>query len=81
MRRSAPGHHVGLVPGLGEDAMDSLVGSDVLTQRANGAVAQHGGVERVATQFRVSGSMGGFAVVGHLHLLNGDGIHRLDVSR
>ena len=38
----------GLSPAVGEDAVDALVGADVLAQRGDVHVAEHRGVERVA---------------------------------
>ena len=42
------GHDVGLVPAVGEHAVDPLARADVLAQRGDGHVAEHRRVERVA---------------------------------
>ena len=57
------GHDVRLVAGVGEDAVDALVGQDVLAQGGDVHVAEHGGVERVAPLVRERGGVGGLALV------------------
>ena len=55
------GHDVRLLPRLEEDAVDALVGQDVLPQGGDVEVAEHRGVEGVAAAVREGGRVGGLA--------------------
>ena len=52
LRGGVTGHHVGLLPRVGEDAVHPFVVADVLAQRGDVDVAEDRGVERVAAQVR-----------------------------
>ena len=58
------GHDVRACRRLGEDAVDALVGPDVLAQRGHVHVAEHRGVEGVAALLRGGRGVGGLPVVG-----------------
>ena len=65
------GDDVGLVAGLGEHAVDTLVVAHVLAQGRHRVVAEHGGVEGVASPVREGGGVGALAEV--LDFPRGDG--------
>ena len=65
----------GFSPRLEEHAVDPLVGQDVLPQGGDVEVAEHGGVEGVATPVREGRGVGGLAGVGGDELLDGDHLH------
>ena len=69
------GDDVGLVAGLGEHAVDALVGLDVLAQGGHRVVAEHGGVEGVAAPVGEGGGMGLLAEVLDLPGGDGDDVH------
>ena len=52
-------HDVRLLPRLEEHAVDALVGQGVLPEGGDVEVAEHGGVEGVATAVREGGGVGG----------------------
>jgi hypothetical protein len=74
------GDDVGLVAALGEDAVDALLGADVLPQRSDVDVAQHRRIEGVAALVRERSRVGGLARVRGGHLLHGDHVHASHVE-
>ncbi len=72
-------YHVGSLARLGEDAVDPLVGSDVLAQRGDVVVAEHGRIQGVSPRLRCRRGVRGSPVVGHLELLDGDGAEAREV--
>jgi hypothetical protein len=56
-------------------SVDALVGPDVLAQRGDVAVAEHGGVERVAALVGCGGGVGRPTVVLHVDRVDGDRLH------
>ena len=72
--------HVRGVAGVGEDAVDALVGLDVLAQRGDVHVAEDGGVEGVAALVGRGGGVGGLALVAHVALLDRDRVHAAQVG-
>ena len=73
-------HDVGLVARVGEDAVDALVGPDVLAQRSDSVVAEHRRIEGVAAPVRRGSCVCRLAVVGHVQLLDGDRMERAQVA-
>ena len=75
----AGGHDVRLLPRLEEHAVDALVGQGVLPEGRDVQVAEHRGVEGVATEVGEGGRVGGLPRVGGDELLDGDHLHAGEV--
>ena len=69
----------GLSPAWVKIPWIALVGLDVLAQRGDGVVAEHGGVEGVATLVREGGGVGLLAVVVGVEGVDGDHVHARQV--
>ena len=69
---------VGLVAAAGKDPVDRFLRTDVLTERSDGVVAEHGSIEGV--QAHVGSGVGGTAGALHVELLNGDRVHGAKVA-
>jgi hypothetical protein len=60
--------------------VDPFLRTDVLTERSDGVVAEHGSIEGLQAHVGTGGGVGGTAGVLHVELLNGYRVHGAKVA-
>ena len=70
---------LGFSPAVGEHAVDALLGADVLAQRGDVVVAEHGGIEGVAALVRRCRGVGRPSLVLDVEGVDRDGLHPAEI--